>query len=38
MGLDFKERRYYDDDEEKEKFINVYASRMYCIILFGLYA
>lgn len=30
MGLDFKERRYYDDDEENEKFINVYASQMYC--------
>ena len=30
MGIHFKERRYYDDDEENEKFINVYASHMYC--------
>ena len=31
MGLDYRERKYYEDPKENEDFINIYASRIYCI-------
>jgi len=30
MGLDYKERIYYDDPQENEDFINVYGAGLYC--------
>ncbi len=30
MGLDYKERKYYDDPQENEDFINIYGKFIYC--------
>ncbi len=30
MGLDYKERIYYNDPEENQEFINVYGAGLYC--------
>ena len=30
MGIHYRERKYYDDPEENERFIDVYGSGMYC--------
>ncbi len=30
MGLHYSERKYYDDPEENEKFINLYGPTLYC--------
>tara|TARA_R110002110_G_scaffold195606_1_gene405119 strand:- start:844 stop:1281 length:438 start_codon:yes stop_codon:yes gene_type:complete len=29
-GVHYSERRYYDNDEENERFINIYGSQLYC--------
>lgn len=30
MGIHYSERKYYDDPEENEKFINIYGPTLYC--------
>ena len=30
MGIHYSERKYYDDPEENERFIDVYGSGLYC--------
>ncbi len=30
MGLHYSERKYYDDPEENERFINIYGPTLYC--------
>lgn len=30
MGIHYSERKYYDDPEENEMFINIYGPRLYC--------